>query len=77
MANNEARLETFTLGGQGINLLAKDPLLPAAMVDTGARAQLWQTMLTYDRVGQAYWAGARSARETTDMLPARGLVQTG
>ncbi len=52
----EARLECFRLGGEMIHRLAKDPLLPAPLVDTEARAALHQAMLAYDRQGKEIWA---------------------
>lgn len=52
-----AKKETFDLGGQGIQLLATDPLLPAQMHNTETRKKLWQTMCRYDEVGRQIWAG--------------------
>lgn len=57
-----AMKETFHLGGQAIQLLAKDPLLPAEMLDTSARAALWQLMLDYDRLGRDIWADAEAGK---------------
>lgn len=53
-----ARIETFRLGGEGIHLLAKDPLLPATFVDVGARERLWAAMNDYDAAGKAIWAAS-------------------
>ena len=51
-----ARLECFTLGGQMIHRLAKDPLLPAGLVDEVAREALWRALLQYDVLGKEIWA---------------------
>ncbi|MEQ8857043.1 MAG: hypothetical protein RIC56_00210 [Pseudomonadales bacterium] len=66
LAPAEARLECFTLGGEMIHRLAKDPLLPAELVDVDARAALWQAMLDYDRQGKEIWALANK-HELTHM----------
>lgn len=55
----QARLECFTLGGEVIHHLAKDPLLPAPLVDVQARQALWQAMLEYETLGRRIWAGDR------------------
>lgn len=55
----EARLECFTLGGEIIHRLAKDPLLPPALVDVRARQALWRAMLDYESLGRKVWAGHR------------------
>jgi phenylacetic acid degradation operon negative regulatory protein len=56
LACNDARLESFALGGELIHLLAKDPLLPPPWVDVAARSALWQAMLEYDVLGKEVWA---------------------
>ncbi|HEY5644907.1 MAG TPA: hypothetical protein VIS76_03105 [Pseudomonadales bacterium] len=56
---DEAQLECFSLGGEMIHLLAKDPLLPLEMVDTGARQRLWRAMLDYDVQGKQIWASGK------------------
>jgi len=56
---DEARLECFALGGEMIHRLAKDPLLPAEMVDVAARERLWRAMLDYDVQGKDIWASGR------------------
>lgn len=53
---DQARLECFSLGGEAIHLLAKDPLLPEQLVDVAARTALWQAMLEYDAAGRDVWA---------------------
>lgn len=55
----EARLECFTLGGEIIHRLAKDPLLPAPLVNVQDRQALWRTMLEYETLGRKIWAGER------------------
>jgi phenylacetic acid degradation operon negative regulatory protein len=55
---DEARLQSFRLGGEAIHLLAKDPLLPADVVDAEARAELWREMTQYEALGKSIWAGA-------------------
>lgn len=50
-----ACMECFTLGGEMIHRLAKDPLLPGDWVDVDARRQLSQCMLDYDAQGKAIW----------------------
>jgi phenylacetic acid degradation operon negative regulatory protein len=52
-----AKKESFDLGGRGIQMLAKDPLLPEQMQHPATREKLWQTMCRYDEVGRQVWAG--------------------
>jgi DNA-binding transcriptional regulator PaaX len=56
---DEARLECFSLGGEMIHRLAKDPLLPAEMVDVAARERVWRAMLDYDVQGKEIWASGK------------------
>lgn len=56
LPHGQARLECFTLGGEMIHHLAKDPLLPPEVVDTEARAALWRALLDYDVQGKEIWA---------------------
>ena len=56
LPKQQAKLESFTLGGEVIHLLAKDPLLPREWLDTRDRANLWQAMLRYDQKGKEVWA---------------------
>ena len=58
LPGDQARLECFTLGGEIIHLLAKDPLLPAELIDGNARRELWQALLRYDVQGKEIWATA-------------------
>lgn len=53
---DEARLECFTLGGEMIHRLAKDPLLPQSWVDARARRDLVRALLDYDKLGKSIWA---------------------
>jgi phenylacetic acid degradation operon negative regulatory protein len=57
LSKQQAKLESFTLGGEVIHLLAKDPLLPREWLDTRDRERLWQAMLRYDQQGKEVWAG--------------------
>ena len=57
---DEARLESFALGGTVIHQLAKDPLLPDSQVEVSARRALWQAMLSYDALGQEIWAEGKT-----------------
>ena len=50
---NPGMIESFTLGGEVLHLLAKDPCLPAALQGPSDRQRLWQTMLLYDNLGQS------------------------
>ncbi|MGE0625041.1 MAG: hypothetical protein AB7I04_16350 [Pseudomonadales bacterium] len=59
LPEDEARLECFSLGGEMIHRLAKDPLLPAGMVDVSTRERLWRAMLDYDAQGKDIWAGGK------------------
>jgi phenylacetic acid degradation operon negative regulatory protein len=47
--------ETFILGGEVINFLAMDPLLPKEMVDIALRDQLTQHMKKYDETYRCFW----------------------
>ncbi|MCP5186117.1 MAG: hypothetical protein H6993_19275 [Pseudomonadales bacterium] len=59
-----AQLTCFTLGGEMIHRLAKDPLLPTGFVDTRLRERLWRAMLAYDIQGKAVWASSRDDKLT-------------
>ena len=56
---DDARVESFTLGGEMIHLLAKDPLLPENQVDVHARGALTDAMLAYDKLGKEIWANGK------------------
>lgn len=64
-----ARVETFRIGGEGIHLLAKDPLLPAPFVDIEARRRLWSTMCEYDARGREIWAASRKDEDGSLPIP--------
>jgi phenylacetic acid degradation operon negative regulatory protein len=51
----QAMVETFLLGGQGIRLLAHDPMLPEPLVPARERRALVQAMQRYDRIGKRCW----------------------
>jgi len=51
-----AARETFLIGEAVIRCINADPLLPAQMVDTGARQQLVAQMVDYNEQGRAAWA---------------------
>lgn len=52
-----AKKESFEIGGRGIQILAKDPLLPESILPSHSRRQLWETMCQYDTAGRKIWAG--------------------
>src|SRR5262249_4528943 len=53
----EAMVESFSLGGQVLQQLVLDPLLPAPLVDERERRALLESMRAYDRLGRDAWAG--------------------
>lgn len=48
-------VESFLVGGQAINLLAFDPLLPDEIMPAGDRRALVDQMRRYDQLGRACW----------------------
>ena len=54
---DQAKKESFELGGEAIQILAKDPLLPDSVLHPKSRHQLWRTMCRFDEVGRKIWAG--------------------
>jgi len=52
---NSALRESFMIGGQTINLLVKDPLLPDEMFCTPKREELRHAMCDYDACGHKIW----------------------
>ncbi|MFT7131465.1 MAG: phenylacetic acid degradation operon negative regulatory protein [Cyclobacteriaceae bacterium] len=60
-----AMKSSFQLGGQGIEMLATDPLLPAEMLDTEPRVSLTQLMLDYDLIGREIWLGAQITQDSS------------
>ncbi len=57
LPRQQAMTESFTLGGKALQLLAKDPYLPAELTSTKRRHQLWQKMMRYDEIGRQAWSG--------------------
>jgi phenylacetic acid degradation operon negative regulatory protein len=51
----DALRESFMIGGEAINLLVKDPLLPDEMFCTPKREQLRHAMCDYDACGHKIW----------------------
>ena len=70
----QARLECFSLGGEMIHRLAKDPLLPDEFIDTQAREALWRAMLAYDVQGKNIWASGKE--EALRRMPRPQLATT-
>ena len=60
-----AMIESFTLGGKALHLLAKDPYLPAELQDPRNRERLWQTMLRYDELGRSIWSPTQGSMPTS------------
>ena len=52
----EALVATFLAGGAAIRVLATDPMLPAEIAPTEARAELARAMLDFDGLGRRLWA---------------------
>lgn len=77
MSRDRARLETFRLGGEVIHALAKDPLLPEELAETGIRAELWRAMLDYDARGKAIWASGEGEKPGTMPVPQLAMMATG
>lgn len=50
-----AARESWALGNDAIRRLVFDPLLPAPLVDTGARARYGATVARFDAAGKAIW----------------------
>lgn len=55
MSNPEAARETFLVGEAVIRRINADPLLPAQMVDAGARKRLIERMMRYNKLGRSVW----------------------
>lgn len=64
LSRTNALKESFHLGGEAVHILAKDPLIPAELIDTTERERLWQTMLAYDKLGRTIWATRLSEPES-------------
>jgi phenylacetic acid degradation operon negative regulatory protein len=52
---DQAARESYLLGDKAIRQLVFDPLLPAPLVDTAARAAFTETVLRFDRAGHLIW----------------------
>lgn len=65
LPRDRAKRESFELGGEAIEIMAKDPLIPSQYMSAEARKQLWETLLEYDEAGRQVWA---SATQTPDTL---------
>ncbi|HMR70321.1 MAG TPA: PaaX family transcriptional regulator C-terminal domain-containing protein, partial [Rubrivivax sp.] len=59
----DAARESFTLGHDAIHQLVFDPLLPAPLVDPGARQRFIDAVVRFDAAGQTIWN--RFREETT------------
>ncbi|MBV1878492.1 MAG: hypothetical protein KUG79_12685 [Pseudomonadales bacterium] len=72
----QAQQESFHLGGEAIQLLVKDPLLPEEYQPPAAREALWQAMLEYDAAGRDIWSGPQHAayHERPDIIPTRNFL---
>ena len=73
MPLDEARLECFTLGGEMIQILAKDPLLPGNWIDTSKRQALRTAMRAYDAQGKDIWAAGK--QDSLRHMPRPQLTQ--
>jgi len=56
LSEEQARGESFRLGGEALRALVLDPLLPEPIVPARERAALLETMRRYDALGRACWA---------------------
>ncbi|MFZ5757049.1 MAG: PaaX family transcriptional regulator C-terminal domain-containing protein [Pseudomonadota bacterium] len=54
-----AARESYRLGNEAIRSLVFDPLLPAPLVDTGARRAFVDSVIRYDRIGHDIWRRLR------------------
>lgn len=55
LPSDAAMIESFSIGGKTLQLLAKDPYLPEEIQASAEREQLWQIMLEYDELGRSVW----------------------
>ncbi len=75
LPRRQAKLESFTIGGEMIHLLAKDPLLPGQWLDGSNRDRLGQAMLRYDQQGKDIWAQPEGQSPTHLPRPQHPLQQ--
>ena len=61
-----AMKESFRLGGEAIQVLAKDPMLPEEIHPSEHRRRLWAAVIEYDKLGRNVWADKNS---TPTMMP--------
>ena len=78
MPIDEAKQESFHLGGEAIQLLVKDPLVPEQRHKPFSRQALWQSMIQYDQAGRQVWAHnttvSEGAAELPNIIPTRRLI---
>ena len=67
LAIEDAMRESFMLGGEAIQLLAKDPLLPPAWMPVEPRTRVREIMSRYDTMGKRIWA--KRNHESPDSMP--------
>ncbi len=70
LPRDEAMKESFTLGGEAIQVLAKDPYLPVEILAPVNRIRLWHSMQRYDELGRNIWAEQPEVMPTSMMAPA-------
>ncbi len=58
LPRSAAMKESFMLGGQAIEVLAKDPLIPEQYLAPTERHRLWEVLLKYDQAGRDVWTSA-------------------
>jgi len=80
-----AAREVFGLGNDAIRRVVFDPLLPAPLVDAGARARFITTVVRFDDAGRAIWQRflegvraprPRTAEVRTDFTPIETFEET-
>jgi DNA-binding transcriptional regulator PaaX len=76
LPRQQAKLESFTVGGEIIHLLAKDPLLPSQWLDGIDRDRLGQAMALYDQQGKDIWAASEGQSPTHLPRPQHPFQQT-
>jgi len=64
--DDEAARDAFVLGGDAIRLIVLDPLLPAPIVDTEARAAFIDAMRRFDERGRKLWTRILRDAEAED-----------
>ena len=69
LPEDTGKKESFTLGGQAIEVVAKDPLIPEQWLDPKNRRALWQRLLEYDAAGRAIWTKSSTHVPETLITP--------